>query len=135
MTQTLLILAFLVLVAALAGWFYRQRRAGVAVRPAVAVLGFENLSRQQSTEWLSTALTEMLSTELAAGGGVRSVPGELVSRVKLDLALPNAQTFTKSTLGRLRGSYSLHLGQRHRVPLDPGASRGRNMKTVQHQFQ
>ena len=95
--------AFLLLLAALAGGFYRWRRAA-AVRPAVAVLGFENLSHQQSAEWLSTALTEMLSTELAAGGRVRTIPGELVSRVKLELALPNAQTYTRSTLGRLRAS-------------------------------
>jgi tetratricopeptide (TPR) repeat protein len=72
----------------------------------VAVLGFENLSRQPSAEWLSTALTEMLSTELGAGGRLRTVPGELVSRVKLELALPNAQTFTKPTLARLRSSLS-----------------------------
>ena len=48
----------------------------------MAVLGFQNLSHQPSAEWLSTALTEMLSTELAAGGRLRTVPGELVSRVK-----------------------------------------------------
>jgi hypothetical protein len=36
-----------------------------------------------------------------------------------------------ATVGR---DYAPHLGQRHRVPLDPGASRGRNIKTVQHQF-
>ena len=57
------------------------------VRPSVAVLGFQNLSNQPSAEWLSTALTEMLSTELAAGGRLRTVPGELVSRVKLEMAL------------------------------------------------
>ena len=37
-----------------------------------------------------------------------------------------------ATVGR---DYAPHLGQRHGVPLDPGASRGHNMKTVQHQFQ
>jgi tetratricopeptide (TPR) repeat protein len=97
--------ALLILAAAGAGGIYRWRHGShLAVRPAVAVLGFENLSHQQSTEWLSTALTEMLSTELAAGGRLRTVPGELVSRVKLELALPNAQTFTQATLGRLRSS-------------------------------
>jgi eukaryotic-like serine/threonine-protein kinase len=96
--------AVLLLAAALGVWFHRRRAASVAMRPAVAVLGFENLSHQPSTEWLSTALTEMLSTELAAGGRVRTVPGELVSRVKLELALPNAQTFAPPTLGKLRGS-------------------------------
>ena len=76
------------------------------VRPSVAVLGFENMSHQPSAEWLSTALTEMLSTELAAGGRLRTVPGELVARVKFELALPNSQTFTKPTLARLRNNLS-----------------------------
>lgn len=76
------------------------------VRPSVAVLGFQNLSGQPSAEWLSTALTEMLSTELAAGGRLRTVPGELVSRVKLEMALPNPQTLTRPTLGRLRENLS-----------------------------
>ncbi len=87
--------------------FYRIGvRSSLNVRPSVAVLGFQNLSNQPSAEWLSTALTEMLSTELAAGGRLRTVPGELVSRVKLEMALPNLQTLTKPTLGRLRENLS-----------------------------
>ena len=85
---------------------FRRHAARIAGRPSVAVLGFENLSRQPSTEWMGTALTEMLSTELAAGGRLRTVPGELVSRVKFELALPNAQTFATDTLTRLRRSLS-----------------------------
>ena len=87
--------------------FYRIGvRSSLNVRPSVAVLGFQNLSNQPSAEWLSTALTEMLSTELAAGGRLRTVPGELVSRVKVEMALPNLQTLTKPTLGRLRDNLS-----------------------------
>ena len=102
-------LAALILIVALAAgalWYLRNRRPAVAVRPSVAVLGFENLSHQSSAEWLGTALTEMLSSELAAGGRLRTIPGELVSRVKFELVLPNAQTFTGDTLGRLRRSLS-----------------------------
>src|SRR6185436_1223433 len=76
------------------------------VRPSVAVLGFQNLSGLPSAEWVSTALTEMLSTELAAGGRLRMVPGELVSRVKFEMALPNLQTLTRPTLGLLRENLS-----------------------------
>jgi serine/threonine protein kinase/tetratricopeptide (TPR) repeat protein len=81
-------------------------RGTAPLRSSVAVLGFENLSHLPSSEWLGTALTEMLSTELAAGGRLRTVPGELVSRVKFELALPNSQTFTNETLARLRRSLS-----------------------------
>jgi serine/threonine protein kinase/tetratricopeptide (TPR) repeat protein len=89
------------------GVFYRIGvRTTLNVRPSVAVLGFQNLSNQPSAEWLSTALTEMLSTELSAGGRLRTVPGELVSRVKVEMALPNLQTLTKPTLGRLRDNLS-----------------------------
>ena len=93
--------------AAVFGVYYRNSaRARLNVRPSVAVLGFQNLSNEPSAEWLNTALTEMLSTELAAGGRLRTVPGELVSRVKLEMALPNSQTLTKPTLGRLRNNLS-----------------------------
>jgi tetratricopeptide (TPR) repeat protein len=99
--------ALLVAAVLLVTLYYRsssQRRLGI--RPSVAVLGFQNLSNQPSQEWLSTALTEMLSTELAAGGRLRIVPGELVSRVKLEMGLANSQTLTKTTLGRLRENLS-----------------------------
>src|SRR5262245_59538086 len=56
-------------------------------RPSVAVLGFKNLSNRPDADWLSTALSEMFTTELAAGGQLRTVRVENVSRVKLDLAV------------------------------------------------
>jgi serine/threonine protein kinase/tetratricopeptide (TPR) repeat protein len=80
-------------------WSLAQR---LNVRPSIAVLGFQNLSNQASDEWLSPALTEMISTELAAGGRLRTVPGELVVRVKLEMGLKNSATLTKATLNRLR---------------------------------
>jgi eukaryotic-like serine/threonine-protein kinase len=95
-----------VCIALLAAFYRAFVQPRLSVRPSVAVLGFQNLSNQPSAEWLSTALTEMLSTELAAGGRLRTVPGELVSQVKLELALPNSQTLTKATLNRLRNNLS-----------------------------
>src|SRR6185369_14329386 len=93
--------------AAVLGVYYRNAaRTQLNVRPSVAVLGFQNLSNESAAEWNDTAPTEMLSTELAAGGKLRTVPGELVSRVKLEMALPNPQTLTGPTLGRLRENLS-----------------------------
>ena len=40
----------------------------------VAVLGFKNLSGLPESAWLSTALSEMLSTELQIGKRLRIVP-------------------------------------------------------------
>jgi tetratricopeptide (TPR) repeat protein/TolB-like protein len=72
------------------------------VRPAVAVLGFRNLAGRDETQWLSTALSEMLTTELAAGERLRTIPGENVTRVKTELALADADTYAPETLTRIR---------------------------------
>jgi TolB-like protein len=40
------------------------------------VLGFKNLSGQPDVAWLSTALAEMLTTELAAGEHLRTIPAK-----------------------------------------------------------
>jgi serine/threonine protein kinase/tetratricopeptide (TPR) repeat protein len=74
----------------------------VAVRPSVAILGFKNLSSRPDTAWLSTALSEMLTTELAAGAKLRTVPGETVARSKIDLSLPDADSLASDTLARVR---------------------------------
>ena len=74
----------------------------VRPRRAVAVLGFRNLTGRPDDDWLSTAFAEMLSTELAAGGGLRLVPGEDVARAKRELPLADEDTLAKATLDRLR---------------------------------
>src|SRR5215469_5452046 len=50
--------------------------APLKTRRSVAVLGFKNLSGRSDDAWLSTALSEMLSTELAAGERLRTIPEE-----------------------------------------------------------
>jgi len=52
----------------------------VKMRPAIAVLGFRNLSGREDTKWLSVALAEMLNTELAAGERLRIIPDEQIAR-------------------------------------------------------
>src|SRR6266481_1092279 len=71
-------------------------------RRSVAVVGFRNLSGKPEQAWLSTALAEMLSTELGGGGQLRSVPGENIARMKLDLSLPDAESYAPDTLQRIR---------------------------------
>lgn len=73
-------------------------------RRSVALLGFKNLSGSPEVAWLSTAFSEMLATELAAGEKLRTIPGENVARVKLELALAEAESFGKDTLTRLRAN-------------------------------
>jgi serine/threonine protein kinase/Tfp pilus assembly protein PilF len=71
-------------------------------RPSIAVLGFENLSGRPEHFWLSTAFSEMLSTELASGGRMRVASGEDVARARKDLGLGHAQTYSTQTLAKLR---------------------------------
>jgi serine/threonine protein kinase/tetratricopeptide (TPR) repeat protein len=88
--------------------YLRKRPVGsppssaIHVRRSVAVLGFKNLSGKPDAAWLSTALSEMLTTELAAGEKLRTVSGENVARTRLDLSLPEADSYAPDTLARIR---------------------------------
>ena len=71
-------------------------------RRAIAVLGFKNLAGKPGEAWVSTALAEMLTTELAAGEKLRAIPSEDVARMKTDLGISDADTLGKETLARVR---------------------------------
>jgi eukaryotic-like serine/threonine-protein kinase len=71
-------------------------------RPSVAVLGFKNLSGNEDESWISTALSEMVSADLAAGQKLRLIPGENVARMKSDLNLPAADSYSTDTLKTIR---------------------------------
>ena len=74
----------------------------VNMRRSFAVLGFKNLSQRQDAAWLSTALAEMLTTELGAGEKLRTISGENVARAKNDLSLADPDTYARDTLQRIR---------------------------------
>lgn len=78
-------------------------------RRSVAVLGFRNVSGRQDAAWLSTAFSEMLTTELAAGEQLRTIPGENVARMKSDLALADADAYASDTLERIRDNLGTDL--------------------------
>jgi serine/threonine protein kinase/tetratricopeptide (TPR) repeat protein len=73
-------------------------------RLSVAVIGFRNLSDRPEAAWLGTALSEMMSTELASGEKLRAIPGESVSTLKLELAIDDAESFGKETLRRIHNN-------------------------------
>ncbi|MGA7078855.1 MAG: protein kinase, partial [Terriglobales bacterium] len=106
-------LTVLAIVAGMAIWqmhrFSRQRataaearNAQVQARRSVAILGFKNLSDRSDTAWVSTALSEMLAAELAAGEKLRTVPGETVARMKIDLGLRDTESLAPQALGQVR---------------------------------
>ncbi len=83
--------------------------AQAAPRRSVALLGFKNLSGRDESAWLSTALSEMLSAELAAGETLRIIPGENVARMKVELSLSDADTLAPDTLARIRANLGTDL--------------------------
>jgi len=76
--------------------------APVKPRYSIAVLGFKNLSGRTEDAWLSAALAEMLTTELASGGQIRVVSGDEVHRIKSDLKLEDEQSLARPTLAQIR---------------------------------
>ena len=76
--------------------------ASAAPRRAIAVLGFANATGRPEAQWLSSALSEMLTSELAATDEVRAVPGEVVAQARQDLGLTLSSALGAETLARLR---------------------------------
>lgn len=107
------VVGFMIIVAGLAGlsltegwprWFGGDRSPdSVQVRRSVAVLGFENVTGDPETAWISTALSDFLTTELAAGGAVRTIPSESVVHARAEIGIDRVTTLGSETLGRLRG--------------------------------
>ena len=93
----------------------------VRKRPSVAVLSFKDLSGHAQTGWLATALTEILTAELAAGEQLRTVPPETVVRSQIELGLSNVESLPPGKLSEVRrnldtdfillGSYLYQAGQ------------------------
>jgi len=74
----------------------------IKMRPAVAVLGFRNISKKSDKDWLSESLTEGLNSELSQGGQVRLVSGESIARLRVDLSLPDSESYAPGTLRQIR---------------------------------
>jgi serine/threonine protein kinase/Tfp pilus assembly protein PilF len=71
-------------------------------RRSVAVLGFKNVSGRPEAAWISPALSEMLTTELAAGEKLRTISAENVARAKTDLSLSDTDGLASDTIQRVR---------------------------------
>lgn len=96
----------LVFLALAAGLTLRRPPAAAPPTPkprrSVAVLGFKNVSGKEQKAWLSTALSEMFTTELGTGDSLRAIPGDNIARMKVELQLPETETFPIEALGRIR---------------------------------
>lgn len=73
----------------------------VRIRRSVAVLGFQNLSASPSGSWMGTALSEMLSTELAGGEQLRLVSAEDVANLHTYSPWASADSLSQQTTERI----------------------------------
>ena len=95
-------------------------QGGPNARRAIAVAGLRDDASDAQARWLSTALPELLSTELAASGW-RVASGEDVVSARQDLGLEESAGHPREALARLRrhlgadvivsGSYSAQAGR------------------------
>ena len=73
----------------------------VSPRRSVAVLGFTNLSGDPHEAWLSTAFSDWLTTELSAGGQLRTLPAENIARMKAELSLNDMDSLGRGNLEQI----------------------------------
>src|SRR6267143_134258 len=124
-----LIVSLLAVASAAYLFMHRKKDAGPAPptatrRRSIAVLGFKNLSGNPEKSWLSTALSELMTTELSQGDELRTIPGESVAQMRTSLAIPDADSYSQQTLNRIRqnlGSDDIVVGSY--LPLGNGVLR------------
>jgi tetratricopeptide (TPR) repeat protein/TolB-like protein len=93
-----------------------SRETGITApnrRRTVAVLNFKNSTSHPEAAWLATALPEMLTTELAAGEKLRTITGDEVAQMKIDLSLPDSDSLAAQNLvqvGKTLGADLVVLG-------------------------
>ncbi|HEX4157241.1 MAG TPA: winged helix-turn-helix domain-containing protein [Rhizomicrobium sp.] len=68
---------------------------------AIAVFDFNNLSHDPAYAWIGPAFAEMLGTEIAAGGQLHLLPGELVRQIRGGTPDAGAGGFSPDTLTTL----------------------------------
>jgi eukaryotic-like serine/threonine-protein kinase len=100
--------------------------APVAARRSIAVLGLKSVSVGTNQPAVSTGLEldEMLTTDFAAGGQLRTIPQETVAGMEIGLSLPNANSYGPATLQKIRENLNADyviLGSY--MPLDGGQIR------------
>ena len=109
--SALIVAAIAITAVAASRWTASRRSTAAATgstspapRPSVAVAGFTNLSGRKEDQWLSTAMAEMLTSELAGNGQIRVAPADLVARAVRDLGADTSGPPPADAIERLRRS-------------------------------
>jgi|GEM_PF-298103 len=84
-------------------WRERLARGFIGTNASLALVEFTNLSKDREVnDWIAQVLAEQLASELAAGGRIRALPGELVRAAKTDLPAPSIGGYAQPSLSKLR---------------------------------
>ena len=74
----------------------------IELRRSVAVLGLHDLgARTDAGAWRSTAITELLGAQLAAGETLRVVTGERVARARIELGIADDAALAQDAIAKL----------------------------------
>jgi tetratricopeptide (TPR) repeat protein len=79
------------------------------VRRSIAVLSMKNLSGREEDAWLSTALAEAISGELATGGQLRLIPGDNIAVMQETLSPPPGVGLNRRQLNEIGGTLGCEL--------------------------
>ncbi|TLY53452.1 MAG: hypothetical protein E6K53_00965, partial [Gammaproteobacteria bacterium] len=90
------------LIAAILVFNERQTRGFLGANPALAIVDFTNLSQDRQHDWIAPVLGEELAAELAMGGSVHTLPGELVHPAQAGLPAPTTGGYARDSLAMLR---------------------------------
>jgi tetratricopeptide (TPR) repeat protein len=83
--------------------------APVTPRRAVAVLSLRNAAQLRDATWLSTAIGEILTTDLGAGTGLRAIAGSDVARAERELGISEPERLSRDAAMRLRANLGADL--------------------------
>jgi len=102
-TAILLIVTLILLAAAVLFFLHLPScPAQAQKRPSMAMLGFSSLDPAFADDWLGPAMNEMLGTELESRGSLRLIPGEDVTRARIELGLEKGREISIEELQKLR---------------------------------
>ena len=73
-------------------------------RPAIAVIKLENRDHAQELAWLSTALAEIVASDLAAGDHLEVIPAADVARMQVELGLRDTANIPRDRLAAVRSA-------------------------------
>lgn len=102
------VVALLLIAGAVVAWFEWRGRTGLPETSpresvaTVAIVDFNNLSRNPKDAWIGPAFEEMLGTDIALGGRLHTMPDELVRPAHADLPIPGAGGYSAASLTLLR---------------------------------